>query len=143
MPPIKARGDFGARALADREGARIAEADLLQSGGAYDLDQVRSVMGGISRHAVNKRVEDGTLLAIPGLGKRKLYPVLQFNPDGTTVDGLKAVTGALPTSNPWVLLNFLIHPDDRLGGRRPIDLLRKGEIKLVIEAARRTAEHGA
>ncbi len=49
---------------------------------------------------------------------------------------------ALPTKNGFAVLNFLIHSDHRLGGRRPIDALKAGEVKLVVEAAQRYGEMG-
>jgi len=132
-----------ARARAVLEGVRIAQEDLRRSGGAYDLDQVRTILRGISRQAVDKRVQEGSLLAVPGPSNHRSFPTLQFNADGTVVKGLKSIREALPTDNPWTVLNFLVQPDDRLGGRRPIDLLKEGQAELVVEAARRMARQGA
>jgi hypothetical protein len=132
-----------ARAQALLEGIRIAQEDLRKAGGAYDLAQVRTLMQGVSRQAVDKRVQEGSLLAVPGPNNRRSYPTLQFNRDGTIVGGLKAVFAALPTSNPWTILNFLAHPDDRLQGRKPIDVLKAGNVALVVEAARRLGQQGA
>jgi hypothetical protein len=132
-----------ARAQALLEGVRIAQEDLRKAGGAYDLEQVRTLMQGVSRQAVDKRVQEGSLLAVPGPSNRRSYPTLQFNPDGTIVEGLKAVCGALPTKNPWTILNFFAHPDDRLQGRKPIDVLKAGNVELVVEAARRLGQQGA
>lgn len=132
-----------ARALAILEGVRIVQEDLLQSGGAYDLDQVRTLLRGISRQAIDKRVQDGSLLAVPGPSNHRSFPTLQFNADGTVIEGLKPVREALPTDNPWTVLNFLAQPDDRLNGRKPIDLLKEGKVDLVVEAARRMAKQGA
>lgn len=102
-----------------------------------------SIMQGVSRQAVDKRVNDGSLLAVPGPSNRRAYPTLQFNSDGSIVSGLKEVRQALPTNNAWVILNFLARPDARLGGRKPIDVLKIGDIPLVVEAARRYGEQGA
>lgn len=132
-----------ARAQALLEGVRIAQEDLRKAGGAYDLEQVRTLMQGVSRQAVDKRVQEGSLLAVPGPSNRRSYPTLQFKPDGTIVEGLKAVCAALPTDNPWTILNFLAHPDDRLQGRKPIDVLKAGNVELVVEAARRWGRQGA
>ncbi|MET3595148.1 hypothetical protein ABID26_004560 [Mesorhizobium shonense] len=132
-----------ARGRALLEGVRIAEEDLRQAGGAYDLDEVRTLMRGVSRQAVDKRVQEGSLLAVPGPSNRRSYPTLQFSRDGSVVPGLKAVREALQTSNPWMVLNFLSHPDERLNKRRPIDLLKSGNLELVLEAARRHGEQGA
>jgi hypothetical protein len=132
-----------ARSLAILQGVRIAQEDLREAGGAYDLEQVRVLMRGVSRQAIDKRVQEGSLLAVPGPSNRRSYPTLQFNRDGTVVDGLKAVCEVIPTANPWTILNFLAQPDDRLHGQKPIDVLKEGNVDLVVEAARRMGQQGA
>jgi hypothetical protein len=131
-----------ARSRAMLRGLRIAQEDLREAGGAYDLEQVRGLMQGISRQRVDRRVKERTLLTVPGPSNRRLYPTIQFNRDGSVVDGLKAVLDALPTRNPWAVLNFLVHPDRRLNGRKPIDVLKQGDVENVVSAARLVAEQG-
>ena len=98
---------------------------------------------GVSRQAVEKRVREGSLLAVPGPSNRRRFPTVQFTDDGEVVEGLREVRQALPFRNPWAVLNFLVNPDDRLGGRRPIDALKAGETDEVVEAARRIGQQGA
>jgi hypothetical protein len=131
------------RAKALLKGVQIAQNDLKESGGTYDLDQVRVLMNGISRQMVDRKVREGILLAVPGPSNRRAYPTVQFTSDGTVVRGLKAVQDALPTENPWAVLNFLVRPDPRLNGRKPIDLLKAGEIEVVIDAAQRMGQQGS
>ncbi|MGV1988741.1 hypothetical protein ACQZ5N_19175 [Agrobacterium sp. 22-221-1] len=132
-----------ARSQAVLQGVRIAQNDLKAAGGAYDLEQVRTLLHGVSRQAVDKRVQEGSLLAVPGPSNRRCYPTLQFNRDGSVVAGLKEVQDALPVESPWAVLNFLARPDDRLGGRKPMEVLREGNLSLVLEAANRYGEQGA
>lgn len=80
-----------ARSRAILEGVRIAQEDLREAGGAYDLEQVRTLMRGVSRQAVDKRVHEGSLIAVPGPSNRRAFPTVQFKRDGTVVPGLKAV----------------------------------------------------
>lgn len=129
------------RARALLQGVKIAEADLKEAGGAFDLEQVQTVLNNVSRQAVEKRVKDGSLLAVPGPNNRRRYPTIQFTREGV-VPGLKDVQEALPTRNPWAVLNFLVRPDDRLGGRKPIEVLRNGDVDLVVSAARGMGEQG-
>jgi hypothetical protein len=131
------------RAKALLKGVQIAQTDLKESGGAYDLDQVRFLMNGISRQMVDRKVREGSLLAVPGPSNRRAYPTVQFTSDGTVVPGLRTVQDALPTDNPWAVLNFLVRPDPRLNGRKPIDLLKAGEIDLVVDAARQVGQQGS
>lgn len=144
MPVIKESAFApGPRAKAILRGLEIAEEDLRSSGGCYDLKQVRELMRGVTRQSIDKRVREGSLLAVLGPGNKRHYPVVQFKNDGTVVDGLRDVLEALPTTNGFAALNFLIHPDHRLGDRKPIELLKAGEVGLVVEAARRMGEQGA
>ncbi len=130
------------RGRAILEGVRVAQQDLEDAGGAYDLEQVRTLLRGISRQAIDKRVQDGSLLAVPGPSNHRSYPTLQFNRDGSIVAGIRDVREALPVESPWAVLNFLVNPDDRLDGRKPIDVLRSGNVSEVIEAARLYGEPG-
>lgn len=125
----------GSRARALLRGMKLAEADLSEGGGTYDLGQVQMLLNGVSRQALEKRVKEGSLLAVPGPSNRRRYPTFQFTRDGI-VPGLKRVQEALPTRNAWAVLNFFVRPDDRLGGRKPMEVLRQGEVDLVVSAAR-------
>jgi hypothetical protein len=124
-----------ARARALLQGVNIAQADLTEAGGTFKPEEVQKLLNGVSRQALEKRVKDGSLLAVPGPSNRRRYPAIQFTRDGV-VPGLKKVQETLPTRNPWAVLNFLVRADDRLGGRKPIELLRNGDIDLVVSAAR-------
>lgn len=132
-----------ARAKAILRGKQQAQADLRASGGTFTLDEVRTLLNGISRQAVNKKVQDGHLLTVPGPGDDHRYPTAQFLADGRPVPGLKVVQDALPTRSPWAVFNFMIQPDALLDGRKPIDVLKEGNVDLVVEAARRYGEMGS
>jgi hypothetical protein len=131
------------RAKAVLKGMAVAQEDLRSSGGSYDLEQVRGLMHGVSRQRIDKRVREGSLLAVPGPNNKRRFPAVQFREDGTVVTGLHEVQEALPTKNGFAILNFLIRPDCRLDDRKPIDLLKAGDVNLVVEAARRVSEQGA
>lgn len=132
-----------ARSRALLMGVKMAQEDLRNAGGSYDLESVRALMRGISRQRIDRRVREGSLLAVSGPSNRRRYPTVQFAHDGAVVEGLKEVQDALPTRNAWSVLNFLVNPESRLGGRKPIDLLKAGEIESVVEAARRIGQQGA
>jgi len=143
-PAISASAfDPGPRARAILKGVEIAQEDLQRSGGTYDLDQVCRLLHGVTRQRIDKRVRDGSLLAVPGPSNKRHYPAIQFMDDGSVVEGLQDVQEALPTKNGFAVLNFLIHPDHRLDYRKPIDLLKAGEVDRVVEAARCMGEQGA
>jgi nucleoid DNA-binding protein len=137
----KSAFELDARARAILRGVKMREHDLRAAGGAFDFAELKKLLG-ISRQAVDKRVRSGSLLAVPGPGNRPRYPAVQFDPNGSVVDGLRDVSAALPNRNPWLFLNFLVNPDPRLQKRRPIDLLKEGNVKTVVDSARRINEQG-
>ena len=87
-------------------------------------------------------MQEGSLLRVPGPNNRPRFPAAQFTAEGV-VPGLKDVQRALQTRNPWAILNYLVNPDCRLDNRKPIDLLKNGELQLVLEAAQRDGVPGA
>jgi len=121
-------------------GRRIAEQDLRAAGGAYDLAQVEDLLA-ISRQAIDRKVKDGALLAVPGPANRRRYPAVQFTRDGL-LPGLKQVFGALGSDSPWYRLNWLVNPDPRLGGRTPAEVLAAGEVATAVAAARAQGHQG-
>lgn len=131
----------GPRARALLRGIEIAEQDLKAAGGTFGLDDVMRLLR-ISRQAIDKKVKADALLAVPGPGNERRYPVCQFRSDGI-VPGLREVLQALPSRNPWARLNFLVNPDPRMAGARPCERLQRGDVAAVIEAAARTAVMGA
>ena len=135
--------DAGPRARALLRGREIAGADLKSAGGAYTLAEVQVLLHHVTRQRVDQLVRSGDLLAVPGPSNRRRYPAVQFTTDGSLIAGLAEVQAALPTKNPWAVLNFLIHADDRLGGKTPIALLAAGKLASVVKAAARMAEPGA
>jgi nucleoid DNA-binding protein len=139
--PGESAYDPSPRALALLRGKKISEDDLKGSGGSYTLQDVETLLG-ISRQAIDKKVQDGALLAIPGPHGRRRYPTVQFTKDGT-VPGLQNVLKNLPSANGWFRLNFLVTPDSHLAGRRPIDVLKEGDSESVVTAAKAVGVQGA
>ncbi len=132
-----------ARARAILRGVEYARADLRDAGGAFNVEQVRALLNGVSRQAVDKRVKDGSLLAVPGPSNRRHFPTMQFQDDGSVIEGLAEVQDALGYTSPWAVLNFLVNPNDALGDARPIEVMRRGDLSRVLEAAHRIGAQGA
>lgn len=131
--------DAKARALL--RGVELAQKDLAAAGGSFTLEQVLQLLG-VTRQRVHDKVQQGELFSIKAPGGRIRFPVLQFTENGP-VEGLKEVVKAFPSANRWMLLNFLVHPDSRLGDKKPIDLLKQGETARVVSAARTLGMQGA
>jgi len=124
------------RALA--RGRRLQISDLEKAGGGLNVQTVAQLLEATPAQ-VQHLVEQQSLLALPtesGL----VFPAIQFE-GNAPVPGLREFLAAFPGRSPWVRLNYLVHPDLRLGGKRPIDSLRRGEIDQVIAAVRLVGEH--
>jgi hypothetical protein len=119
-----------------------AKARLIkQNGGVFKTEQVAEYLG-ITPQAVNKR---RTLRQLVGLTFRKrgyVFPAWQFTDRGT-IPGLKEVLLVLSDHDEWMQNVFFISANTRLGGRRPLDLLREGAVPEVLDAAREFGQHGA
>jgi hypothetical protein len=57
--------------------------------------------------------------------------------------GLPQVLEALSAHDSWAQARFFVSGNRRLGRKRPIDLLGRGELEAVLVAVRAFGEHGA
>ncbi len=120
------------RWLRDRE--RLLEAE----GSVIPATDVATLLH-MTRQGVDKRRKEGRLLGL-SVGRREyLYPLWQFAQGGTLL-GLEAALKALAPLDPWGQVAFLLSGDARLGGQRPLDLLRRGEVDPVVAAAEQYGE---
>jgi hypothetical protein len=124
-------------------GARLrgmdAKRKLLESeGGAISSPEAADLLG-VTRQAIDKRRNEGKLLALE-LGKRGyFYPSWQFG-----LIGIEKVLSVLKGRDSWERLSFFLNPSDLLEGRTPLEALRTGkDIEEVTKAAKTYGEHGA
>ena len=71
-----------------------------------------------------------------------VYPSFQLGGDGQ-LPNIREALDAFVVDAPWMRVNFMLTGDMRLGGWRPLDMLREGRIDEVKIAARGYGEHGA
>jgi hypothetical protein len=125
-----------ALAKARLRGILVMRELLAGDGGALSASDVAKTLG-ISRQAVDKRRQAGQLLAIEMPKRGWLYPAWQFKKTGTVLEGVPEVLQALAEHDPWAQVRFFVSGNDRLGGKRPVDLLARGQNldKLLLAAA--------
>jgi hypothetical protein len=123
----------------------MKEEMLERAGGTIGVNQVLDILGLSTRQGVNKRRQNGKLIAIELGNHGYQYPLCQLDESrGGTVDGLEEVLKQLdPVDSPWMALQFLVRGNPRFNGKPPIELLRKGEVEPVVKAAKAHGEHGS
>lgn len=119
-----------------------ARQTLLHAHGGTISAPAAARMLGLSRQAVDKRRQAGTLLAV-GIGRHGYqYPVWQFEGHGV-LKGLDQVLRALARHDDWMKLAFFVNPNVHLDELPPIEVLRRGATERVVAAAERYVHHGA
>lgn len=118
-------------------GADLKAALIRRAGGAASVTEVAALLR-VTRRAVNELRRQGRLIAV-ATERGDAYPRCQFDRDGV-VPGLPDALAAMPIESPWMRLEWLLTPDDALGGRSPLDALRAGDGAPVLQLAR---GHGA
>ena len=125
---------------AARQRAVELKRHLLESeGGAMTVAEVARRLG-ISKQAVDKRRRGHKLLALE-TSRGFLYPAWQFTDDGV-LPGLEQVLATLLAA-PWTQASWFLTGDTRLADARPLDALRRGDLRQVLRAAAGYGEQGA
>lgn len=106
------------------------------------LSTQEAAMLDISPQAVHKRRRAGKLIGIAQGLKQYSFPAWQFE-GNHTVAGLERVLDVLGDHDPLMQVVFMLNPNDRLDGQRPLDLLRAGRLDEVLTTANALGEHGA
>lgn len=114
---------------------------LSAEGGILSTQEVASLLD-ISPQAIHKRRRAGKLIGIAQGLNQYYFPAWQFE-GNHTVAGLEKVLGVLSDHDPLMQVVFMLNPNDRLDGQRPLDLLRANRLDEVLTAAKTLGEHGA
>jgi hypothetical protein len=96
--------------------------------------QVAELLG-TSRQTPHDRVKSKSLLGVFDKGVLR-FPVWQFDPEGpdSIIDGLPEVLRNLKVSD-FAKLNWLVRPNPFLDGLTPVQVLKQGNKKRVIQEA--------
>lgn len=126
-PPVAEPPLAGAMALAvvHKQGL------LARIGPMLPVSEVQNLLG-ISRQAVDKRRERGSLLGVR-LGHSWFYPELQFDManDARVYPALSKVLKIHEGDSPWVVFDALLANDPVFGGRTMLDVVRAGQDDLI------------
>jgi hypothetical protein len=134
MVELHARDDYDAALIA---GAGRRAALLGAEGGCVGAEAMGRLLD-MTKQAVHMRRRKGGLLAV-ATGKRSFaFPVWQVH-EGRVLAGIPEIVHALVASfgrrHDEQAMRFVLGENPQLSGRRPLDLLRTGEVETVLEAA--------
>ncbi len=115
-------------------GRRIESWILRAEGGGEGPDSTAARLG-VSPQTLQKMVRSGDLLALRLDDGKRVYPQWQFA-GNRILPGLGQVLRGLAGQDPWAIACFFLGKEDRLGGRSPLDALRRGDIEQVVRSAR-------
>lgn len=136
VEPLKGRGlgvvlsaEEGTRALDDYAVRRRVEDWAGAVAGPTELARDY----GIPRSTLNHWQHDGAVIGLLKGTRKHVYPVAQFV-DGRPIRGLSEINAVV--DDPRIAWLWLTQANPPLGGAKPIDLLKRGRIQDVVEAAR-------
>lgn len=119
-----------------------AKKRLLSAEGGMLRTQEVAFLLDISPQAVHKRRRAGKLIGIAQGLNQYSFPAWQFE-GNHTIAGLEKLLDVLSDHDLLMQVVFILNPNDRLDGQRPLDLLRAGRVNEVLTAANALEEHGA
>lgn len=143
--PLATLSDADATELG-RRGAREALAPVLWgvvTGDVFDTSQASELLG-VTRQAINKRVRNRSLLALPGRGTT-YFPVWQFDLEQRTVrpvtkEVLDAFFDAVDGIDPFQVASWSSSPQyEELEGMTPQEWIHKGGDENALRIAARRA----
>jgi len=123
-------------AAALARGVDMKRAMLRMAGGALSTEEAA-----LRLDVCSSELDEMSLFWLEVEGER-VYPAFQFAEDGF-LPGIASIVEAFAVDDPWMRVNFMLTGDARLSHRKPIDLLREGQINEVVSAARAYGEHSA
>jgi excisionase family DNA binding protein len=123
------------QALRQKNAASLAvlRAEVLRE--SLSSDEVKALINR-SRPTVNKMAKEGELLAVPD-GRAFRFPRWQFDENSETslVPGLREVLAVMDAS-PLRKAAWFIRQNPTLENRRPVDVLRAGDVAAVLNEAK-------
>ncbi len=123
-------------------GAEMKRALLQAEGGVLSAAELARLLG-ITTQALGKRRAKHQVFWLE-IGDGFVYPAFQVTPEGI-LPGIRAVLDSFDAdlTDAWSRVAFMLTGDARLAGRRPIDVLRAGDIAAITRAARGYGHDGA
>lgn len=128
-------------AAAIARGVALKARLLERAGGYYSSTQLGKILGITPQAVADGR--SSRYFGVPTSGNKFAYPKLQLTDTGLILPGLRDFLHAFVDADEWTQLVVLMDPSPRLGGRSPLDAIRRGDIDGAKAVAAAYGNHGA
>jgi len=129
-------GRFGPQQGRDRPRSRLAE----DTGPFYSEQSLRRWLN-LSGEELERLIADGRMLTCLTSDNLRVFPVWQFDDEGHLLGGIQEVIGLFRSAglpDGWTVAKWLNVSNPELSHEKGSGLLARGEVTVVVEAARRS-----
>ncbi len=130
----KLLGRAGIELFADRVDRIVAELKTAE-GGAFTGAELATKFQ-LTASVLHRRRREHRVIFWRDPQHENRYPRWQFNEAGALLPGIQEVLQAFESFDEWRVMRYFLGPRKQLGGKRPLDLLRNGDIETVVNHAR-------
>jgi hypothetical protein len=109
-------------------------------GGAWNGAELKTEPFKLSAATLHRRRKEHRIIYWRDARHEFHYPKWQFTPAGALLPGIQEVLEQFHSPDEWRVMSYFLGRRQQLGGRRPLDCLRQGEITTVLAHAQLHAE---
>lgn len=124
------------------KGLELVEKTKLAEGGAWSGSDLNRHFK-LTPATLHRRRKEHRIVFWRDARHAFFYPKWQFTETGALLPGIEEVLGAFKSSDEWRIMRYFLTPRYQLGGKRPLDLLRAGEVEKVVPHAHAHAAEGS
>jgi len=117
-----------------KAGAAIVASMQQAEGGAYSSAQLGELLN-LSAAVLHRRRNEHRIVYWRDPKNAYFYPRWQFNEAGALLTGIQEILQTFNSQDEWRIMRYFLGSRHQLGGRRPLDLIRAGEIEAVLAHA--------
>jgi hypothetical protein len=127
LPSIK---PFSPKKAGERIVAELQNAD----GGAWSGADLKSRWG-LTAAVLHRRRKERRIVCWRDPRHNFFYPQWQFTEAGALLPGIQEILQIFNSDDEWRIMRYFLGPRKQLAGRRPLDLLRSGEMDAALAHA--------
>lgn len=124
------------------KGLELVEKAKAAEGGYWSGEKLREIFK-LTPSTLHRKRKEHRIVFWRDARHAFFYPKWQFTDGGSLLPGIEEVLGAFKSSDEWRIMRYFLTPRHQLGEKRPLDLLRAGEVEKVVPHAHAHAAEGS